>query len=93
MTRILEVEENGTLTLPPDVLGEAKPHTRYVVEAQGEELTLRPEQTRSGQAAEPPQKTLSPDEWWAQWNQLVAQISHASTTNESAVEILSEMRR
>lgn len=43
MTEILEVDPQGVLHLPPEVLGHAKPRTRYVVESQGSILVLRPE--------------------------------------------------
>jgi hypothetical protein len=43
MNLILEVNEDGALTLPPEAIGNAKPHARFVVESQGEALTLRPE--------------------------------------------------
>ena len=42
MNQIVEVDEQGGLHLPPEVLSHAKPRTRYVVEAQGETLILRP---------------------------------------------------
>ena len=43
MTLVLEVEEDGTLTLPRELLSHAAPHDRYVVEAQGQRFMLRPE--------------------------------------------------
>lgn len=45
MSLIVEVNEDGALTLPPDVIGNHKPHARFVVESVGETLTLRPEMT------------------------------------------------
>lgn len=45
MSLIVEVNEDGVLTLPPEAIGNAKPHARFVVESQGETLTLRPELT------------------------------------------------
>ena len=35
MSRILEVNDEGELTLPSDVLGLARPHTKYEVDANG----------------------------------------------------------
>ncbi len=43
MEQVVEVNEDGALYLPPEIIGHARPHSRYVVEAQGEALLLRPE--------------------------------------------------
>ena len=43
MSRIVETNEEGAIHLSPELLGEPKPHTRYVLEVQGDTLTLRPE--------------------------------------------------
>jgi hypothetical protein len=43
MSRIVETNEEGAIHLSPELLGESKPHTRYILEVQGDTLTLRPE--------------------------------------------------
>ncbi len=40
MTMVLEVDEQGALRVPPEALGDAKPHTRFVLEKQGEAIML-----------------------------------------------------
>jgi hypothetical protein len=85
MGMTLEVTEQGTLTLPAEVLSGAKPHARYLVEVLDSGLSVRPESPSSGSAGW--------DDWLDQWNSLAAEITAASVTGESAVHILSEMRR
>jgi hypothetical protein len=43
MEQVVEVNEDGALYLPAELIGHAEPHTRFVVEPQGEALLLRPE--------------------------------------------------
>jgi hypothetical protein len=43
MSQIVEVGEDGSLRLPPELLEPVRPHTRFVVQRVGEMLTLRPE--------------------------------------------------
>jgi hypothetical protein len=56
MSEVLEVDAEGWLHLPPALLGNVKPQTRYVVEVQGDTLILRPE------AASPFWATATPEE-------------------------------
>jgi hypothetical protein len=39
--RVIEVSDEGTLHLAPDVLGNAPPRTRYVVNVRGDTIVLR----------------------------------------------------
>lgn len=41
MEQVVEVNEDGALYLPAELIGHAEPHTRFVVESQGEDLLLR----------------------------------------------------
>jgi hypothetical protein len=41
MAQIIKVDEQGALHLPAQMLG-VRPHTRYIVERQGNALILRP---------------------------------------------------
>lgn len=40
--RVVEVNEEGSLYLPSDVLEHAPPHTRYIVNVRGEAIVLQP---------------------------------------------------
>lgn len=42
MSNIVEIDERGAIQLPRDLLADVKPHTRFVLEVQGEALVLRP---------------------------------------------------
>jgi hypothetical protein len=42
MSAIVEVDARGAIHLPRDLLAAVKPHTRFVLEVQGETLVLRP---------------------------------------------------
>ena len=44
MSQVVELDEQGALLLPPDVLARVRPHTRFLVEVQGETLLLHPEE-------------------------------------------------
>lgn len=46
MRHIVEVNDQGALTVPPAFLGGAQPQTRYVVEVEGDVLVLRPERVQ-----------------------------------------------
>ena len=57
MEQVVEVNEDGALYLPAELIGHAEPHTRYVVEPQGESFVLRPEGK-----PQPFWKTATPEE-------------------------------
>lgn len=42
MSEIVELDERGTIQLPRNLLTAVKPHTRFVLEVQGETIVLRP---------------------------------------------------
>jgi len=42
MSQIVEVNEEGALYLPPELLAHAKPRTRYEVKVEGQTLILSP---------------------------------------------------
>ncbi len=89
MTRILATDESGDLTIPAEFLTGAAPHARYVIEKQGRVIRLEPEIASD-------KKTRAHQDWrtWLDGlDALTAKLNDASTTNPSAVEILSEMRR
>lgn len=41
MARIIEVDDEGNIMLPRDIIGKARPHTRYEVDVEGNTVTLR----------------------------------------------------
>ncbi len=43
MSRVVEVNEEGKLSLPAEVLEQVRPHRRFVVEVSNGALILRPE--------------------------------------------------
>ena len=79
---VLEVSEDGTLTIPEVALRGAKPHTRFLVERQGKGLLLRPEVAPDND-----------DAWLAEWDALTDSVTAAWTGDKDAVETMSEMRR
>jgi hypothetical protein len=65
MSEVLEVDAEGSLRLPAELLGNAKPHTRYVVDIQGDTLILRPEAARPFWATATPEERAEAFRRWA----------------------------
>lgn len=42
MSTIIEVDESGSLRLPPTVLPKSEPHTRYVASLHGQQVIVAP---------------------------------------------------
>jgi hypothetical protein len=94
MTRILEVEENGTLTLPSDALENAPPRSRYVLETDGRNLLLRPETEKPAATRKRrKQSKLSWEEWERERDALSVELSKVWPEGVSATDVISEMRR
>ena len=93
MTTVLEVNDAGVLLLPAELLGDAKPHTRYVVETRDAELVLRPESANATPKKPRRKKTQSHEEYMRHWAGLAEQIGRAWGGDKSAAETVSEMRR
>ena len=74
MEQVVEVNEDGALYLPAELIGHAEPHTHYVVDPQGEALLLRPE-TES----QPFWATATPEEWVKSFEEWVS--SHKEGPN------------
>lgn len=81
---ILEVSDDGTLTVPAEALGGAAPKTRYRAVPHGQGLLLEQEQAA-------PEGTA--DEWWDRFHQYSEAVSRAWASDQSAAEIVAEMRR
>jgi hypothetical protein len=90
MTRIIEVEQNGSLTLPPDVLGNAQPSTRYVVKTAGAQLIVQPESKHNGTVRN---RTLRSGDWEAERLELVEELGRMWPEGVSVTSVFSEMRR
>ncbi len=86
MTQVIETDEAGRLMLPPELLGEVKPHSRYTVEVEGAAFIVKPEETSV-------QRQRVYQEWKKEWDALTEQISASWNTDKSAAEIVAEMRR
>jgi hypothetical protein len=66
MSWIVEVDEEGTLRLGPETLGTVKPHTRYIVDAVGNTLVLRPVESQPfWESATPEERAEAFREWAA----------------------------
>ena len=67
MAHILEINHQGVLQIPSEMLPESRPHTRYQIEVQGETLILRPVQSQ------PLWQTASPEQRGARFRDWVTQ--------------------
>jgi hypothetical protein len=68
MGKIIEVDEKGGLYLPPEVLGDAQPHTRYILHGQNGTLTLvqlSPDQEPPFWATATPEERVKRFQEWA----------------------------
>lgn len=67
MIYVLEINQQGVLQIPSDILPHIQPHTRYQVEIQGETLILRPQPNQPfWQTATPEQRVAKFREWVTQ---------------------------
>ena len=66
ISQIIEVNEEGGLYLPPEVLGNTEPHTRYALQAQNGTLMLtRLEQEQPFWATATPEERAKAFREWA----------------------------
>lgn len=68
MAKILEVDDNGELIVPKDVLGSARPHTKYAVDTNGSLIVLHALDNQK-----PFWSTAGADEWIASFQSWIAQ--------------------
>lgn len=100
MTRIIEAGEDGSLTLPPDALPAAEPHARYVVETDGERVTLRLEPAKpagkrpkaSSKQSEAARKRAL-ERWERESRKLTEELSKVWPPDVSVVDVIADMRR
>lgn len=88
MTRVIEADETGRMVLTPEMLGEARPHGRYVVEENGTKIDIYPE---NASAAEKNQMTS--EEWETHWKLVQQEMAKVWPEGVSAADVISEMRR
>ena len=95
MSRVVEADDKGAVTLDSETLGGSEPHARYVVEKQGERIVLEPDGPKghARRKRKPRATKLTPDEWIAEWREWSAEVSAKWNSDKSAAEIISEMRR
>jgi len=72
MTYTIEVNEQGALYLPPELLGKVKPHTRYVLGVQGDTLILYPEKPQPLWATATPKKRARVFRKWVNMKRPIA---------------------
>ncbi len=84
MSLVLEADASGSLTIPADLLGSHAEHAKYIVELDGKELHIEPEE---------PRDELGRDDQLNRWRKLAAKISAVWPEGVSAVEAVSEQRR
>lgn len=66
MSEIVEVDARGAIQLPRDLLAAVKPHTRFVLEVQGETIVLRPvTELPFWQTATPQERAEAARQWAA----------------------------
>lgn len=88
MTRIIETDAEGRLILPAEVLGDAKPHSKFVVEEDGSKLGIYPESATLAK-----NKMMTPEEWETHWQTAQREMAKVWPKGLSAAEVISEMRR
>ena len=74
MSEVLEVDAEGSLRLPAELLGNAKPHTRYLVDIQGDTLILRPEGARPFWETATPEERAEAFQRWAAMDRPAAPV-------------------
>jgi len=94
MSRILETDDSGSLTIPPDVLGASSPRARYVVTSDSGGIHIQTESvSHTGlldEAAGDRGKLSVRSE---RWKALAQEIGLKWDTDKTAAEVVSEMRR
>jgi len=74
MTRVVEADENGAIRLAGEWLG-SKPHARYIIESQGDQLVLRPADATDER---PLWERLSPEQWAQNFQDWIGQQTPAA---------------
>src|SRR5258706_1333083 len=82
MSRVLETDESGSLTIPADLLSETGPHTEYTAERSGIDLVIRP---KAEDSIEEPREW---ERWLAERDELARQIGAAWKIAKSAAEVI-----
>ncbi len=88
MTRVIETDAEGRLVLPAEVLGDAKPHSKFVIEGNGSRLGVYPES-----AAPAKNQAMTPEEWETHWKLVQQEMAKVWPEGLSSAQVISEMRR
>lgn len=87
MSQIVEVNEDGVLRLSSDVLGNAKPHTRFEVKRQGETVILLPVESKQPLwATASVQERVQTLKTWVESHHTQANIPDAALRRENIYE-------
>jgi hypothetical protein len=89
MSHLLEADESGSLTIPPDVLGHSTPHARNIVETDDRGIHIAADVLENA-ARNLPRSGLTVHS--EEWNTLAEEIGQKWTSDLSAAEVVSEMR-
>jgi hypothetical protein len=65
MSRVVVIDGRGAIQLPNDLVAMMKPHTRFIIEAHGTALVLRPEAEQHGWASSSPEQRAEAVQRWA----------------------------
>ena len=87
MATVLHVRKDGSLLIPPEVLGRPDPDTEYTAETAGREVILHRHLPTDPAGAE------SWETWLRDWDGLAQDVGAAWRSDKSAAEVVSEMRR
>ena len=66
MTYVLEIDQDGNLEIPSEILPEVTPHSRYHLEVLGDTLILRPQQSIPFWASATPTQRAARFRAWGQ---------------------------
>ena len=87
--QVIEIDDLGRLVIPAELLGTAKPHTRFVIETDGEAFVIQPEVVLTQEDNQQP----TDENWERQWKLAQEQVSKSWPAGVSATDVISEMRR
>ncbi len=94
-SQVIETDDFGRLVIPAELLGTAKPHTRFVIETDGEAFVIQPEVVQFQEDSQEltDEKQLTNENWERQWKIAQEQVSKSWPAGVSATDVISEMRR
>jgi hypothetical protein len=83
MPQIVEVDEQGAIQLPTELLATMKPHTRFALERRGTTLVLQPLSSKPfWMTATPDERVAAVRQWAALERPIAPLLSDAATHRE-----------